>query len=174
VSERDHRNEYHWSTDYQAAEDEAHPDQSLTSAQRLLIKRAKIDVSIILKESDESAKYELFQRLNTGGSQLSDQEVRNSILVMLNKEFYRWMKQLSDEEAFRDTVGLSERATEEQYDMELVLRFIALRTLPNDDLARIRELGEFLTEKAAELADPDMWAFRRELLAALAKALAAR
>ena len=46
-------------------DDETHPDQSLTNAQRLLIKRAKIDVSIILKESDESAKYELFQRLNT-------------------------------------------------------------------------------------------------------------
>src|SRR5664279_1813136 len=39
-------------------EDDDHPDQSLTTTQRLLIKRAKINVSIILKESDEMAKYE--------------------------------------------------------------------------------------------------------------------
>jgi uncharacterized protein with ParB-like and HNH nuclease domain len=121
--------------------DDAQPDQSLTSAQRLLIKRAKIDVSIILKESDESAKYELFQRLNTGGSQLSDQEVRNSILVMLNKDFYRWIKELANEESFVNCVGLSERAVVEQYDMELVLRFLTLRTLPVDALANIGDLG---------------------------------
>jgi hypothetical protein len=48
----------------------------------------KIDVSIILRESDEYAKYELFQRLNTGGTPLSPQEVRNAILVMVNRGFY--------------------------------------------------------------------------------------
>jgi len=111
-------------------DDESHPDQSLTTAQRLLIKRAKIDVSIILKESDENAKYELFQRLNTGGSMLSGQEVRSSILVMLNQTFYRWLKQLSQDPNFVSCVTLSERALAEQYDMELVLRFIAFRVLP--------------------------------------------
>src|SRR5882724_10336348 len=75
-------------------EDIDHPDESLTVAQRLLIKRAKIGVSIVLKESDELAKYELFQRLNTGGSMLSDQEVRNSILVMMNRELYKWIRNL--------------------------------------------------------------------------------
>jgi uncharacterized protein with ParB-like and HNH nuclease domain len=49
-------------------DDSEDPNNSLTQAQRLLIKRAKIAVSIIEKESDEMAKYELFQRLNTGGS----------------------------------------------------------------------------------------------------------
>src|SRR5690242_4861279 len=105
-------------------EDSEHPDQSLTAAQRLLIKRAKISVSIILKESDEMAKYELFQRLNTGGSMLSDQEVRNSILVMLNRDFYGWLKQLSRDPNFVASTALSDRAIDEQYDMELALRFI--------------------------------------------------
>src|SRR5437763_14516530 len=58
-------------------EDEAfHLTKSLTTTQRLIIKRAKIHMSIILKESDEGSKYELFQRLNTGGSSLSGQELR--------------------------------------------------------------------------------------------------
>ncbi len=133
-------------------DDEANPSESLTQAQRLLIKRAKIDVSIILKESGESTKYELFQRLNTGGSQLSDQELRSSIIVMLNKEFYWWMKSLAEDQNFQDCVALTEKALEEQYDLELVLRFLVFRTMPARDLVNLGDIGEFLTDKARALA----------------------
>lgn len=133
-------------------EDDAKPDESFTGAQRLLIKRSKIDVSIILKESDETSKFELFQRLNTGGSQLSDQEVRNSILVMLNKDLYRWMKELSSNAHFRECVALSDRAGDEQYDMELVLRFLVFRRTPQQSLIGLGDLGDFLTDKAVEIA----------------------
>ncbi len=133
-------------------QDDDYPDQSLTNTQRLLIKRAKIDVSIILKESDEQTKFELFQRLNTGGSPLADQEMRNSLLVMLNRDFFRWMKALSDDPHFLDCAALSDRAAEEQYDMELVLRFIVFRTMPVAGLVNLGDLGEFLTEKAKILA----------------------
>jgi Protein of unknown function DUF262 len=135
-----------------AWDDPDHPDRSLTPAQRLLVKRSKIDVSIILKESDEATKYELFQRLNSGGSQLSDQELRNSIIVMLSKDVYRWMKALAEDESFRDCVALSDRAVEEQYDMELVLRFIVFRALREEELGSIGDMGDFLTDKAVQLA----------------------
>ena len=72
------------------------------------------------------AKFELFQRLNTGGSMLSDQEVRNSILVMMNRTLYQWLRELSQDKNFISCVALSDRAIEEQYDMELVLRFIGV------------------------------------------------
>ena len=64
---------------------------SIGKTNQLLVRRTKIDVKIILRESSESSKYELFQRLNTGGSQLSDQELRNAILIMVNTEAYRWL-----------------------------------------------------------------------------------
>lgn len=54
--------------------------RSLTPQQRIDIKRAKIDINIIMRESDNAAKYDLFERINTGGSKLSDQEVRNCLL----------------------------------------------------------------------------------------------
>jgi hypothetical protein len=133
-------------------EDEAHPEQAFTAAQRLIVKRSKIDVSIILHESDDSAKYELFQRLNAGGSQLSDQELRNSIIVMLNRDFYAWMENLAKDANFLECVGLSDRAMEERYEMELVLRFIALRTATQSTLSSLGDLGEFLTASAASLA----------------------
>lgn len=133
-------------------QDDAAPDKSLTQAQRLLIKRAKIDVSIILRESDEKTRFELFQRLNTGGSQLSDQELRNSIILMLNREFYRWLKELSEFSPFQEAIALSDRAREEQYDMELALRFIVFRTLPEERLRAVGDVAEFLTDRATELA----------------------
>lgn len=143
-------------------DDSGHPDQSLDSAQRLLIKRAKINVSIILKESDDMAKFELFQRLNTGGSMLSDQEVRNSILVMMNPQFYRWLRALSQDVNFAACVALSDRAVEEQYDMELVLRFIVFRTMAPPDFANLGDLGEFLTDKAKALAQDKAFNFKAE------------
>jgi hypothetical protein len=143
-------------------EDESHPDQSLTTAQRLLIKRAKINVSIILKESDELAKYELFQRLNTGGSMLSDQEVRNSILVMMNLDLYKWIRSLSQDQNFATCVALSDRAIDEQYDMELVTRFIVFRKMPPAALKTIGDVGEFLTEKAKALAQDKAFDYKKE------------
>ena len=143
-------------------EDEDHPDQSLTMPQRLLIKRAKISVSIILKESDEMAKYELFQRLNTGGSSLSDQEVRNSILVMMNPDLYKWIRNLSRDENYAACVALSDRAVNEQYDMELVLRFIVFRTMASTELTNIGDVGEFLTDKAKVLAQDKAFDYEKE------------
>jgi Protein of unknown function DUF262 len=134
-------------------EDSDYPSLSLSSAQRLLIKRSKIDSSIILRESDERAKYELFQRLNTGGSPLSDQEVRDSILVMMNKDLYRWMRELARDSNFQESIALTDRALEEKYDMELVLRFLVLRTMSEDNLSKIGDMGDFLTERAIELAE---------------------
>jgi Protein of unknown function DUF262 len=138
------------------------PKKSLTPAQQLLIKRSKIDVSIILKESDEAAKYELFQRLNTGGSMLSDQELRNSILVMLNKSLYEWIRQLSNDKNFVSCTGLSDRSSEEQYDMELVLRFVVFRKMKKSLLGNLGDVGEFLTDQATSLAKDKKFDYETE------------
>jgi len=122
---------------------------------RLIIKRSKINVSIILKESDETAKYDLFQRLNTGGSDLSPQEVRNCILVMLNKEFYTWLQELASYEPFQECISLSDRPLKESYDLELALRFIIFTLIEEQDLHQLGDVGIFLTEKMRLLAVDD-------------------
>ncbi len=143
-------------------DDPEDPENSFNPSQRLIIKRSKIAVSIILRESDDASKYELFQRLNTGGSPLSEQEVRNSILVMSNKEMYRWMRNLSKDPKFMECVALTDRALDEQYDMELVLRFIVFRTLDESELKKIGDLGDFLTERMIEIAQDKSFNFEEE------------
>jgi len=126
---------------------------SLTQAQRLIIKRAKIAVHIIQKESDEMIKYELFQRLNTGGSIATPQEVRNCILLMLNKDLFDLVRSLADRESFKSCIALSDRLYEEQYDMELVLRFILLFDQDNESLQKLGgDVSVFLTDRMREMA----------------------
>lgn len=128
-------------------------ENSLTPSQRLLIKRAQIDVNILLKESDKVAKYELFQRLNNGGSIATPQEVRNCILVMYNREMFNWMKSLSQNQSFQECIALGDRLIHEQYDLELLLKFLVFRNIEQNVMKGIKsDLGEFLTEKMVEMA----------------------
>ena len=119
-----------------------------------IIKRSKIDIKIILRESSESSKYELFQRLNTGGSPLSDQEIRNVILITVNRDAYNWFIELASDPNFKECTPLSENQYDRQYDVELAIRFVVLRKLDRQGLRSIGEISEFLTDKAVELADP--------------------
>lgn len=126
--------------------------KSLPKELQLMIKRSKISASIILKESDETAKYDLFQRLNTGGSELSPQEVRNCLLVMTNKSLFDWLKDLPKNENFIFTTALSDRPLEEAYDVELALRFIVLAQIAESDIKSVGDVGVFLTDKMNEIA----------------------
>lgn len=83
-------------------------DNEIPSEIRLRIKRSRLDVNIVLDISDDTAKYELFQRLNTGGSKAVDQEVRNALLLMNNPEFFEWMEELSENEDFHRSPAVSQ------------------------------------------------------------------
>ncbi len=119
---------------------------------RLIFKRSKIQSSIILRESDENAKYDLFQRLNTGGSQASDQEVRNCILVMINSDFFKWLQSLANDQNFQETIALSERPILESYDLELALRFLIFTWAKLEEISSVGDVGVFLTDHMRNMA----------------------
>jgi hypothetical protein len=129
---------------------------------RLDFKRAKLDLKIIKKESDESTKYDLFERLNTLGSRLSDQELCNCLLVMINPELFRWLEKLSAIEAFRDAISLTDRALQERYDMELVLRFLLFTRADLKTLQNVRDVDAFITKGMRELAADNTFDRHRE------------
>jgi uncharacterized protein with ParB-like and HNH nuclease domain len=84
-------------------------------------RRTKIEIKIIKSHSHPNAKFEVFQRLNYS-SVLSGQEFRNAVLIMLNKNLYHWLKDLSNNSNFQTCIDLTDRWKDEQYDDELVLR----------------------------------------------------
>lgn len=118
------------------------------------IKRTRIRVEILKAESDASAKFELFQRLNTGGAELTEQEVRNSIAVSLNRDFYDWLVARSKDAAFFRTTAQTPSALESQMGVELVLRFLAFR---NIEYTPGLDVHEYLDDALFKLAsNPDL------------------
>ena len=123
-----------------------------SNALRITFKRARLDVRILLKESDRQIRYELFDRLNSGGAPTSPQEVRTAILLMEQPEFYRWLDAMRNLPEFQACIPLTERQTDEQYDLELVLRFVALRYSDGRILRAYSDMETILTDRALELA----------------------
>lgn len=113
------------------------------------MKRARIRVEILKADSDVTAKFELFQRLNTGGAGLSEQEVRNSMAVSLNREFYNWLIARSTDEAFVRTTDQTDVAIESQTGVELALRFVAFREVPY--IANL-DIHEYLDDALIKIA----------------------
>lgn len=133
-------------------EDEENPAQSLTAAQRRDIKRSKVDLKIVQRESDTKTKFDLFQRLNSFGSKLSNQEIRNAQLVGVNPEFVEWLSALAGHESFVSLLRLPDSSMRKKYDEELVLRFLYLHELSNEQLADIRNFQDGLQDFSVSLA----------------------
>lgn len=133
---------------------DATAENLLSAALQLDIKRTKIDVKIIKRESSPQTKYDLFQRLNSYGSKLTAQELRSALLVAISPQFFKWIEDLSQHASFLRTVDLSERLKEERYDLDLVLRFLVLhnRSGKQISIASLRDLPRLLDDESASMA----------------------
>jgi hypothetical protein len=109
------------------------------------IRKRSIRAIVILNESDEEIKYEVFERLNLGSIQLTPQEIRNNTL---RGSFNDLLKELANDSTFRDLINL--RLKSDQNNMaheELVLRFFAYY---DSGLKRVDQLSYFLTKYMRE------------------------
>lgn len=116
---------------------------------QLNIKRSSIRVEVIKWDSKYDMRYELFNRLNTGGSPLTDQEVRNCIFRGTGGELSKEIRELAQNADLIELVRPTERQLSELYMDELVLRYYALMWQEDPR----KNLGEHLTEymrKASE------------------------
>ena len=133
------------------------------------IERRQLSVITLLKESaktnDQEAnmKKMVFERLNTGGEKLEQQEIRNALYP---GKFNDMCLELSENENFRKLWGIE--VSEEfdcdelddgdvenksnnklyirMYDVELVLRFFAMRNIENYNI----QLSKFLLTRSEE------------------------
>ncbi len=105
-------------------------DDGLSEDLKFEIRRARIRVEILKKGSDPLTKFELFQRLNSAGSPLSEQELRSCTIVMINETLFDWIEKLSKTPAFVESIGLTKRARQRQMPLEFVLRYLSYRNRP--------------------------------------------
>lgn len=93
---------------------------------QLNIKRAVCRVEIIKWNSEYDLRFELFNRLNTGGSPLTNQEIRNSLYRSISSVFNDFLKEMAANENFIRSVNVSKELVDQLYLEELVLRFMSL------------------------------------------------
>lgn len=120
---------------------------------KLRLKRSAIRTVIIKRQSSQFLRYEMFKRLNTGGSKLSDQDIRNVNARMLGgSNFYSFINRCANYPAFRTTIDLlSQTAIDARVDEELVLRFFSTRLHQNEFKGSISDwLDKFMEDVLLE------------------------
>jgi hypothetical protein len=121
----------------------------LTPPFQLAIRRSRISVEILKRPSDNNTKYDLFQRLNAGGTQANAQELRNCIIIMVSGVYAHFLRELANYPNFRTVLAASEDQLETQRDMEYATRFL-VHTYVNYD--RRLDVEEFIDESIVALA----------------------
>ena len=134
-------------------------DQSFNDLQKKKLDRAItrrfVPAIVILKESSSEVKYDVFDRLNTGGVIAEPMEIRNAIF---QGEFNRLLHVLSGDHTFRRLwdipVSDEDREQNSMYqkmtDLELVLRFFALQNYAQMNLRFKDFLGDFMEDRNKE------------------------
>lgn len=117
----------------------------------LNIKRAVCRVEILRGKNNTSMKYELFKRLNSGGTKLTPQEIRNAIYRGINPSLNELIEELSRNKKFQTLTNLSESKIQQLYDQELVLRFVAFyKNVSNITLSTQSFLDKFMEDNAVK------------------------
>ena len=128
---------------------------------QLNIKRSSVRVEVIKWDSRYDMRYELFNRLNTGGSPLTEQEVRNCIFRGAGNDLSNEIRELAGNEMLDQLVKPSERQKSQLYLDELVLRFYALLWMSTPS----KNLGEHLTEYMRSAStDSSLYSGNKQLL----------
>ncbi|GAA5819142.1 MAG: DUF262 domain-containing protein [Methanobrevibacter sp. CfCl-M3] len=99
------------------------------------IKRRVCSVEVIqAEESDYTTRYELFNRLNTGGTPLSRQEIRNVLYRKLGTSFTEFLVKWGNNSDFIDLINPTEKQKNTGELEELILRFCCLYENPEEKM----------------------------------------
>lgn len=126
-----------------------HEQFAIDKGLQLAIRRSRIAVEILKRPSDDQTKYDLFQRLNAGGTQANAQELRNCVVLMINGEYFRAVKAAAEQPVFKAVVSVSDEGQDKQRHMELAMRFLAHALTPYD--GRL-DVEEYIDESSVALA----------------------
>jgi hypothetical protein len=124
--------------------------QPLDKAQQFFFRRAKLNVQILKRPSDAHTKYDLFQRLNRGGTQANAQEIRNCVVIMANSQFFEVLEDLSTNSDFKAVAKVSEQGEQTQRPLQMVMRFFVMLKF---DYEGDLDVEEFIDDRIIQLAE---------------------
>ena len=101
---------------------EGHSFESLPKSVQLGFTLRPVRVTTLNDKSDFSVRYDLFERLNTGGVKLHAQEIRNCVM---RGGFRELLRELASRPVFRQVARVPNNEQQEATYEECVLRFFA-------------------------------------------------
>lgn len=105
-------------------------------------------VVVLNDKSDTSVRYDLFERLNTGGVTLTPQEIRECVF---RGDFVDMLGSLGESSAFRTVVKFTDAQTKDGSPADYVLRFFAYLERYQEFHHSVRDfLREFVSDAAKE------------------------
>lgn len=137
-------------------EDAPREDQVvLEKSSQLAIRRSRLGVEILKRPSDNQTKFDLFQRLNAGGTQANPQELRNCIMLMVNRSFFLKVRDAVALRQFQVVTAISEDQKEKQRDMEFAVRFLVLLNIVYDGKLDVEEHVDYGIVELSNFLKPE-------------------
>jgi len=125
-------------------DDEIGIDTSL----QLFYRRHRIDFQILKHPSDPNTKYDLFQRLNRGGSYANEQEVRSCAMVLANADATRMIREQCTQSKFKKIFRITKDQSDKQKDVEYMVRMMVHS---RSELPSRTDVQEFLSSKIIDI-----------------------
>ncbi len=116
------------------------------------LNQTQIVVHVIDPQTPADLKFDIFRRINTGGTPLSTQEIRHCMVKARARDY---LARLTETKAFKEAIGGALKNNKRMVDRELALRFLAFRDEQAlDDYDEARSFDGFLLETMKRLDDP--------------------
>ncbi len=125
----------------------------LPTSLKIRLKRAFVRVEVVRKGSDNKFRYHMFKRLNTGGEELTPQQLRNCTIRMLDPTFIDFVIRKSKSNDYHNCISnISTLQELGSFDQELVLRYFSLKNYKDKF---VHDVADFLTEYMEKVTDPE-------------------
>jgi uncharacterized protein with ParB-like and HNH nuclease domain len=103
-----------------------------------------LKVTTLSDKSDLKVRFDLFERLNTGGIKLTDQEIRSCVF---RGQFNDFITELSENEYFNSVVNLPKAKSNDGTKNELILKFFAYKNNRDQfDHSVVNFLNDYMAE----------------------------
>lgn len=136
--------------------------EQLSATFKRRMNNTQLVVHVIDPQTPYRVKFDIFRRINTGGSPLSSQEIRHCMSLKRSREL---LHDLTADKSFQTATGWSLLKHIRMADREVVLRFCAFRMFGAQSYGATDTLDAFLVRATEHIDDPT--AFPDEDLKAL-------
>ena len=125
--------------------------ENLAALFRRRLNSAQFVAHVIDPQTPYRVKFDIFRRINTGGTPLSTQEIRHCMSKTRSRNF---LKELVSDPSFVTATGGALNNHPRMADREVALRFVAFRLFTSDEYAQHSSFDEFLGSVTAQLDNP--------------------